>query len=99
MTVLTASASSNGVGYLPPELEMAAAVVVAALGDLGRRETRQETAGEIRGGGLEPWLLLLEAYPVVAERVRARVEAAVAMVPQGDEGLLTGAETGRFNAR
>jgi len=97
--VLTAIASSDRVGYLPPELEMAAAVVVVALADLHRRETRQDTATEIRAGGLEPWLLLLEAYPTVAARVRARVEAAVAAVPQGDDGLLTGAETGRFDAR
>ncbi len=88
MTVLTASASSNGVGYLSPELEMAAAAAVVrlALEDVRRRETCQETACDIRAGGLEPWLLLLEAYPVVAERVRARIEAVVATVPQGDEG-------------
>ncbi len=96
--MLTALASSDRVGYLPPEQDLAAAVVVVALDDLHRRETRQDTASEIRGGGLEPWLLL-EAYPVVAARVRARVEAAVTAVPQGDDGLLTGAETGRFNAR
>ncbi len=78
MTMLTAIASSDMAGYLPPEFEMAAAVVVAALGDLRRRETRQETASEIRAGGREPWLLLLEAYPMVAERVRAEVETTVA---------------------
>ncbi len=78
MQTTLVSASSDRVGYLPPE---------------------QDTASDIRAGGLEPWLLLLEAYPTVAARVRARVEAVVAAVPHGDDGLLTGAETGRFNAR
>ncbi len=76
--MLTASASSNGVGYVPPEQDLAAAVVVAALDDLRQRPpARQDTASEIRAGGLEPWLLLLEAYPVVATRVRAEVTATM----------------------
>ncbi len=82
MTMPTAIASSDSAGDLPPALEMAAAASAAALGDLRRRETRRETAAEIRAGGLEPWLLLLEAYPVVAERVRAEVNATM---PQEEE--------------
>lgn len=83
--MLTAIASSDRTTYLPPEQDLAAAVVRLALDDVRRRETRQAAASEIRAGGLEPWLLLLETYPVVA-RVRARIEAVVATVPHGDEG-------------
>ncbi len=82
MTMLTALASSNGVGYAPPEQDLAAAVVVVALDDLRRRELRQDTASEIRAGGLEPWLLLLDAFPTVGERVRAEVHATM---PQEEE--------------
>ncbi len=75
--MLTAIASSDRVGSLPPEQDLAAAVVVAALGDLRRRETRQDTASEIRAGGLEHWLLLLDTFPAVGERVRAEVNATM----------------------
>ena len=51
MTMLTAIASSDRVGYVPPEQDLAAAVVRLALEDVHRRETCQDTASEIRAGG------------------------------------------------
>lgn len=77
---------------LQPEQELAAAVVRLTLEDLawprrpgdavpagGLPSTLSRTAArQIRAGGLERWLLPLEAYPLVATRARDAVEEAVA---------------------
>lgn len=61
---------------LAPEIALAAAVVRLTLDDLVSHSYRRSAARDVRARRLEPWLLILEAYPAVAERARRELSNA-----------------------
>ncbi len=66
---------------LAPEIALAAAVVRLTLDDLASHDYQRSAARDVRAGRLEPWVLMLEAYPAVAERARCELTVESGRAP------------------